>query len=76
MTSSARDAIILHLLLLLSSPSQSSGFFSPERTERKSTIMNEGSTLFPVHSKFHPNQSGLSKRRRWLVVDFDGTCTG
>lgn len=39
--------------------------------------MNDGSssTLFPPDSKFHPNQKGLSKRRRWLVVDFDGTCT-
>ncbi|KAL7434683.1 hypothetical protein ACHAXM_004216 [Skeletonema potamos] len=39
--------------------------------------MNEGSTstLFPLNSKFHPNQNGLSKRRRWLIVDFDGTCT-
>ena len=76
MSSSTTDAIVFYLLLL-SSSSQSSGFLSPDRTERKSTIMNEGSssTLFPPNSKFHPNQNGLSKRRRWLVVDFDGTCT-
>jgi hypothetical protein len=33
------------------------------------------STLFPPTSKYHPDRDGLSRRRRWLVVDFDGTCT-
>jgi hypothetical protein len=82
MPSSARGATILYLLLSppsssSSSSTQSSGFLSPERIERKSSMMNDGSmsTLFPPNSKFHPNQNGLSKRRRWLVVDFDGTCT-
>lgn len=32
-------------------------------------------SLFPSTSKYHPNQDGLKQRRRWLVVDFDGTCT-
>lgn len=31
--------------------------------------------LFPTTSQYHPNHDGLTKRRRWLVVDFDGTCT-
>mmetsp|Transcript_1399 Transcript_1399/g.2239 ORF Transcript_1399/g.2239 Transcript_1399/m.2239 type:complete len:312 (+) Transcript_1399:64-999(+) len=75
--SPSMSGTIAFYFLLLSSSSQSSGFLSPERTERKSSMMNEGSssTLFPPDSKFHPNQNGLSKRRRWLVVDFDGTCT-
>ena len=29
--------------------------------------------LFPPTSKYH--QNGLARRRRWLVVDFDDTCT-
>ena len=33
------------------------------------------STLFLPNSKHHPDRDGLSRRRRWLVVDFDGTCT-
>lgn len=41
--------------------------------------MNEASqsqsSLFSPTSKYHHNQNGLAKRRRWLVVDFDGTCT-
>ena len=76
MSSSTAGTIAFYVLLLLSS-SQSSGFLSPERTEQKLTKMNEGSssTLFPPDSKFHPSQDGLAKRRRWLVVDFDGTCT-
>ena len=76
MSSSTAGVIAFYVLLLLSS-SQSSGFLSPERTERKLTNMKEGSssTLFPPDSKFHPSQDGLAKRRRWLVVDFDGTCT-
>ncbi|KAL3756239.1 hypothetical protein ACHAWU_007190 [Discostella pseudostelligera] len=32
-------------------------------------------SLFPPTSKYHPDQDGLQRRRRWLVVDFDGTCT-
>ena len=31
--------------------------------------------LFSEASKFHTRNDGLSMRRRWLVVDFDGTCT-
>ena len=31
--------------------------------------------LFSEASKFHVCNDGLSLRRRWLVVDFDGTCT-
>ena len=31
--------------------------------------------LFPESSKFHVQNNGLRQRRRWLVVDFDGTCT-
>jgi phosphoserine phosphatase len=31
--------------------------------------------LFSETSIFHANNDGLSRRRRWLVVDFDGTCT-
>lgn len=31
--------------------------------------------LFSPTSKYHPDQNGLAQRRRWLVVDFDGTCT-
>jgi len=33
-------------------------------------------SLFPTTSKYHTNQGdGLKQHRRWLVVDFDGTCT-
>ena len=33
-------------------------------------------SLFPTNSKYHTNQGdGLKQHRRWLVVDFDGTCT-
>ena len=82
MIPSTAGEIVTYLLLLSSSFSQTGGFLSQKRktTERyKSTKMNEASqsesTLFSPASKFHPNQNGLSKRRRWLVVDFDGTCT-
>ena len=66
------SVISCSLLLLLTS--QSNGFIPSERTESKLTIMNEGqpSTLFLPDSNY---QKGLSRRRRWLVVDFDGTCT-
>ena len=33
-------------------------------------------SLFRTNSKYHTNQGdGLKQHRRWLVVDFDGTCT-
>ncbi|KAL7524383.1 hypothetical protein ACHAWF_000925 [Thalassiosira exigua] len=31
--------------------------------------------LFPPASRYHSSRDGLARRRRWLVVDFDGTCT-
>mmetsp|Transcript_27537 Transcript_27537/g.56260 ORF Transcript_27537/g.56260 Transcript_27537/m.56260 type:complete len:587 (+) Transcript_27537:63-1823(+) len=31
--------------------------------------------LFSSCSKFSSHNRGLARRRRWLVVDFDGTCT-
>ncbi|KAL3826903.1 hypothetical protein ACHAXA_005983 [Cyclostephanos tholiformis] len=32
-------------------------------------------SLFPPASEYRSDHVGLSRRRRWLVVDFDGTCT-
>ena len=40
---------------------------------QESTTTNN--LLFSPSSKYHPTQNGLHRRRRWLVVDFDGTCT-
>lgn len=45
-----------------------------EAATNQITSLTEQS-LFPPTSKYHPDQDGLQRRRRWLVVDFDGTCT-
>lgn len=83
MVSSTTATTIITYLLVLSS-TQTGGFLSPKRkriaTEHnKSTKMNEASqsqsSLFSPTSKYHHNKNGLAKRRRWLIVDFDGTCT-
>ena len=78
-SSTTATTIITYLLVLSSTPSQTGGFLSPKRRKatehKKSTKMNESqSSLFSPNSKYH-NQNGLAKRRRWLIVDFDGTCT-
>jgi hypothetical protein len=41
----------------------------------KAVPIFEMTPLFPPTSKYHPDREGASRRRRWLVVDFDGTCT-
>lgn len=48
-------------------------------TETNPSTQTDGSSmnhiLFSSTSKYHPEQEGLARRRRWLVVDYDGTCT-
>lgn len=46
----------------------------PQQSD-SSLVPKMTSTLFLPTSKYHPDRDGLSRRRRWLVVDFDGTCT-
>ncbi|KAL3805887.1 hypothetical protein HJC23_007848 [Cyclotella cryptica] len=46
---------------------------SNSSTQRSSP--SNPSLLFSESSKYHRRNNGLSRRRRWLVVDFDGTCT-
>lgn len=52
---------------------------SPQGNEdMNATIGNFSSNptlLFSESSKYHRRNNGLTRRRRWLVVDFDGTCT-
>ena len=42
-------------------------------TSQKQSLQEPSTTLFKPSSKYHEKVS--PRRRRWLVVDFDGTCT-
>ena len=45
------------------------------KTSPKDDLQSTPPALFCASSQFHSKSNGLSRRRRWLVVDFDGTCT-
>lgn len=51
-------------------PTHTSSYLESSATDITNTM-----ELFSETSKFHVKNDGLSRRRRWLVVDFDGTCT-
>ncbi|KAL9185121.1 hypothetical protein ACHAXT_002898 [Thalassiosira profunda] len=47
----------------------------PSAESTSSSFRAVPAPLFPPTSQYHPTKNGLARRRRWLVVDFDGTCT-
>eukprot|EP00970_Alexandrium_tamarense_P006043 scaffold1019_cov192-Alexandrium_tamarense.AAC.2 len=78
--SSRNTATPSHSSVHQSQPHTHSLTISNEITDRMDDLNCKSAStpsmpLFSASSKYHHDRKGLSRRRRWLVVDFDGTCT-